>query len=112
MTACSEENEWTVHIGQNGKLDSGAKYTAVMDSPDSFSKWLDAEIAHDQYGKTELAASNKAYLVPSGARVLVLEWDHMNKSGQSIPISKVRLLDGQYTGIAGWAAASQVHPIQ
>jgi hypothetical protein len=33
-----------------------------------------------------------------------LDWDHV----KLVSISKVRILDGEYAGVAGWAAAKQV----
>lgn len=107
-SARGSPGRWTVGIGREGKLDSGAEYAVVLDSRESLDEWLEAEITHDTSGKSQLTAAGKAMLVPSGDRVLVLDWDSIRKTPATIHVSKVRILDGRYAGSSGWAAASQV----
>lgn len=99
---------WQVRSGQHGTLQSGAQYTAVIRSKSGFEDWLRAEIARDNYGKVQLAATGEAVLVPSGAEVLVLELGHVSVSNQAVALSKVRVLNGPSAGSVGWAAAKHV----
>jgi hypothetical protein len=112
LGACAPQREFSVLIGDMGVLDSGTQFTAVADSRDSFKDWLDAEIDKDQYGKANLTASKKAFLVSSGTKATVLEWERVkDKTGRSVPVVRVRFLDGQYGAGEAWAAASEVHKI-
>lgn len=114
LTACllagcgNPRDTWKVGIGAKGTLNSGATYTAVLDSKESFGRWMNAEIQQDNHAKTLLAASGHALLVPSGAAVSVLELGDVSVPGAVLAVSRVRILDGPNAYSGGWAAASQV----
>jgi hypothetical protein len=107
----SPRDYWAVGIGQQGVAGqpevSTAQYSAMLNSKQSFEKWLHAEVAGDQFGKTQMAMTGEAQLIPNGTRLLVTDLDSLNY-GEVIPISKVRILDGKYAGAAGWMAAKYV----
>jgi len=86
---------------------STSQYSAMLRSKQSFEIWLRAEVAGDQFGKTQMAMTGQAQLIPNGTLVLVTDVDSLN-IGEVIPISQVRILDGKYAGAAGWMAAKSV----
>jgi len=56
--------------------------------------WVNAEVAGDMEGITELVLSGRCFLVKQGERVLVIE--------SSWTLRKVRMRSGPYKGRAGW----------
>jgi hypothetical protein len=75
-----------------------------MNSRDAVKKWIDAERKRDKYVKVELTVTGRASLVPSGTRVVVLETGTIGDA----PISKVRILEGKYSGLTGWVADKEI----
>jgi hypothetical protein len=55
---------------------------------------VEASMAHDTYGLEELLLTKRIYLIPCGTTVLILD------DGWSA--DKVRIVDGEYAGLAGW----------
>jgi len=114
LSGCDPGNPrdyWPVGIGQQGVAGqpggSTSQYSAMLRSKQSFEIWLRAEVAGDQFGKTQMAMTGQAQLIPNGTLVLVTDVDSLN-IGEVIPISQVRILDGKYAGAAGWMAAKSV----
>ncbi len=115
LTGCSAETNHGVpkagiHIGQQAALRSGGKYSAVLDSKESFGKWIQSEIAGDQQGKVNLAQAGNALLVPSESMALVIDVSYLSQYGQVIPLALVRITSGEFAGKSGWVATSQLVP--
>jgi hypothetical protein len=94
-----------VGIGGHATLSSGSSNTGIFRTLDSFERWMNAEIAHDDYGKAELLASGAVAAVSSGTDVLVLDESYKGP----IRLSRVRVMEGEHAGLAGWVTESSIH---
>ena len=57
-------------------------------------EFIEAALAGDEYGYTELVLTGKGFIVDSGTKVLVLK--------KSFPNTKVRVLEDENVGRSGW----------
>lgn len=78
--------------GQEGVI--VMKMTGVCLTKNYHDDWVNAEVAGDMEGITNLVFSGRCFLVEKGERVLVIE--------SSWTLRKVRMRSGPYKGRAGW----------
>ena len=70
----------------------------VAVSPQAYDELWDALAIEDRYGLQELILSGRVFPVPNNTKILVL-----NTGGfQGMERFKVRILEGDYLGSAGW----------
>jgi len=104
LFGCSDkETRQTVSsIGEKGILQSGASITPVAVTKEAFDQWSKARVAKDEYGMVALLSSGLVFTPSSRTQVLVIDKDTY--------ITKVRILQGEYTGQSGWVAYEYVRP--
>jgi hypothetical protein len=61
---------------------------------DDYDALAEANEAHDKYGIAELLSTHRVYGIPCGTKVLLLDAGWTS--------DKVRIVDGEYAGLAGW----------
>ena len=89
-----------VSTGKNGILDSGGELVPVAINEEAFEDFIKASVAEDKHGITLLLASMSVFGVKKGTKVLVVD--------RSLFKRKVRILDGDQEGMAGWVAMEHV----
>lgn len=96
---CGESKEKSetsaIAIGQNGILtrNSGTA-SPVSTTKDIMDKFFKAYRINDKYGTGELLLSGQVFLVNHGTKVLVID--------SSLYTLKIRILEGEHIGKAGW----------
>lgn len=81
-------------IGEPGVLENGEQITFVATSPEAYRAMVDAAIANDSRGVTDLVLGGRLMPVKSGTKALVLD------VGDGL--IRVRMQDGEWSGRAGW----------
>lgn len=86
----------TLTTGQTGLVvcDDTSRETGLAVTSADYDAMVDAAVAHDTYGFAELLLMKKIYMIPCGTKVLVLD--------MGFHLDKVRIVDGEYAGLAGW----------
>jgi hypothetical protein len=97
----------SLQIGQQARLhrtDGGDDPPAFLVAADAeaLSQCISAVNAGDPYGTKELVAAGRLWLVPAGTSVVVLELAFFSR--------KVRILEGEHQGKAGWIPTEFVAP--
>jgi len=96
-TSLETEKVVKLGVGEEGVVKiNGSDTVALIADPDSYDDYLNAMTAQDKYGIAELLTANKLFLVLNGTRVKVID--------REMGIRKVRVLDGEMEGRAGWTA--------
>lgn len=85
-------------IGKIGYLRT-ASMTLAIDKK-THDELLSAVLAQDKIGYDNLVTSGRAFIVPNKAKVLVID--------RGLFIRKVRILEGEYTGRAGWISYEEI----
>jgi hypothetical protein len=82
--------------GETGRLVCSGTSNAVGlgVTKDDCDALVEAQTANDQYGIRELLITHRVYAIPCSTRVLVLD--------EGFTRDKVRIVDGEYAGRAGW----------
>jgi hypothetical protein len=86
-----------LRIGEEGhlvRLDPEQKWLPLGTTKGAFDELVSAKAANDRHGIGELLVSGRVFTVPSGTRILCLDLGFTK--------SKVRILDGEHAGAAGW----------
>jgi hypothetical protein len=97
----------SLQIGQQARLhrtDGGDDPPAFLVAADAkaLSQCISAVNAGDPYGNKQLMAAGRLWLVPAGTSVVVLELAFFSR--------KVRILEGEHQGKAGWIPMEFVAP--
>jgi len=89
-------------IGEQGFLRMpGDDYCIIAVSEAALDRAIDTAIAKDEWGWRELARDHQLFLVPSGTRILVLDYGGLGKR-------KIRVVEGNWEGRAGWVVAEHI----
>jgi hypothetical protein len=97
MYGCDDQPK--VSIGQQGRLMvEGGTLVAVGVSDAALDEWQKARFAHDDHGQFHLMLSGAIYTVNNGTRVLVIDFG-------SLGVRKVRILEGEMRGRAGYVSS-------
>jgi hypothetical protein len=95
LVGCTNDNTSAISVGQNGILTRGSGTTSpVSTTKDIMDKFFKAYRINDTYEIGALVSSGQVFLVNHGTKVLVID------SGQYV--LKVRILEGEHRGKAGW----------
>ena len=70
------------------------EFIALAITKNSFDEFVNAAIANDSHGITNLIAAGKVFTVPSNTKILIVE--------SSVGKAKVRILEGKNIGESGW----------
>jgi RNA polymerase subunit RPABC4/transcription elongation factor Spt4 len=81
-------------------LSTNIDIVPIAVSKSAFEEWTKARIAKDDPGMKELVLSGKIFFVQTGTKAKIIDRDYL--------IRKVRILNGDKEGIAGWVAADYV----
>jgi len=85
----------TIHIGEEGFLRANdASFVLLGASKESYDAFLDAQIATDSFGTSELLQSGLIFSVPADTKILVID--------STFAMRKVRILEGERIGQIGW----------
>jgi len=95
LLSCGQAQE-RISIGDNGIVDSGGNIAIICLDQSTHDDYVNALISDDKIGIVALAIAGKAFPVDSGTRVKVIDLE----SGKR----KVRIMEGKYSGRAGWVS--------
>jgi hypothetical protein len=89
-------------VGQEGTLttEDDPSSVPICTTDASYDEWIDAGIANDKIGQTNLILRGLVIPVKTPVKILVL--DH------GLFSSQVRILEGENLGVKGWVAAEWV----
>lgn len=84
-------------VGSEARLygEGSAPFWVAVDE-EAFEELMTAIAAKDNYGITELMLAGRVFIVQNNTRVLVLD------QHAGLAATKVRILEGENTGMAGW----------
>ena len=89
------ERNQIIGIGEEGLLDrEGHNTVAICWTEDWFDAMIDAAVANDEYGWTQLFYDGKCYFAPSNTKVLVLDL--------SWGATQFRILEGDFMNEMAW----------
>lgn len=91
----------SVSVGNEGVLDSGAERVPVAINQAAFDNYTKARVANDSEGITQLIIQGRILAVPKNTKVRVIDRETFTR--------KVRILEGEYKGMAGWVAYEYIH---
>lgn len=92
-----------VPVGSDGRLVIGEGIPVDLGvDDDAFDALSEARVANDPAGRREVLLSGRGFTVPEGTRVRVIDNGFVKK--------RVRILEGQYAGEAGWVPFEWVKP--
>ena len=100
LTGCDPSTTATVprlEIGQEGFIYCGVDTCALATTEEAWSEHRKALRANDIQGTADLLMVGKLFDVKSRTRVLVIDYNPRTA------LSKIRILEGKETGMAGWA---------
>jgi hypothetical protein len=96
------ERSETVGVGEEGYIwNRGADVVAVSVSEEALDKRIKAAAANDREGFAKLLETGEMFTVPADTKVRVLEG--------GLTQAKVRILDGEKNGEAGWVTVESIH---
>jgi len=95
-----EEVSDNLKIGEEGRLVSDLDEITVAIDEKALDDFIDAAIAKDTIGYTQMLNSGQLFLVPKNTKVLVLD----NK----LFTTKIRILEGEHYGKSGWVPFEKV----
>jgi hypothetical protein len=83
-----------VRVGEEGYLRVSGEIVTVARTKESYDEFTQSMYAKDTYGMAKLVADGKAFNVPVGTKVLVID--------QAVGDRKVRILEGSHANEDGW----------
>lgn len=83
-----------VRVGEEGYLRVSGEIVTVARTKEAYDDFTQSMYAKDTYGMAKLVADGKAFNVPVGTKVLVID--------QAVGDRKVRILEGSHTNEDGW----------
>jgi len=95
LLSCGQTQE-RISIGDNGIVDSGGNIAIICLDQATHNDYINAIMANDKIGIVALALAGKAFPVDSGTRVKVIDLELGKR--------KVRIMEGKYSGRAGWVS--------
>lgn len=100
MLGCIQEPDNSKSVGQKGVLSSVNEYMPVAVTEAAFDELTKARAAKDKAGQMQLLTSGKTFMVKSGTKVLVIDSTFAKR--------KIRILEGEHGGKAGWVGVERV----
>lgn len=98
LSACSVSN---IGIGEEGRLYiDGSSPIGVSVDKESLNELISSIIIHDSSGIQNLILKGKVFIVEEDTRILVID--------RGFTSTKVRILEGGNTGMAGWVPSEWV----
>lgn len=92
-----------IEVGSRRRLKEETPICLTKEDLDELRKALAAK---DQWGFTDQLMSGRLFFVPQGTEVLIIEWD--GSWNYFTGAVKVRVMEGEFTGQAGWAFESYI----
>jgi hypothetical protein len=90
----------SVHIGEEGILNSGGELVPVAIDQAAFDEFTKARVANDQEGMVQMIAQGYIFSVDKNTKVRVID--------SQMFIRKIRILEGNFQGKAGWVASEYI----
>jgi len=89
-----------VAVGEQGYINSPSPKAILANTKDGYKEIMQTYSANDMYGVQEFLLSGKGFAVAKGTKIQVVD--------TAVGARKVRVLDGEMTGQAGWIAMEWV----
>jgi hypothetical protein len=89
-----------VEVGQTGYIDASSDKIPICETPEDYSEFRKTIDANDTHGLAQMMLAGKIVFIPKGTKVLVIDYKSY--------LSRVRILEGKYTGAAGWTPFERV----
>jgi RNA polymerase subunit RPABC4/transcription elongation factor Spt4 len=96
----SDSNIGSKSISDICTLSTNIDIVPISVSKEAFEEWTKARVAKDDQGMKNLIFLGKVFFVSSGTQAKIIDREYL--------IRKVRILNGDKEGIAGWVSANYV----